>query len=106
MPWLEANGLLPGRGAPGGRPTGRGAGAFGRAEPGVSSASGASVSGAAAGAGASVVSAAAGASAPEATEAGVRSAFLCGGIISLLAVVGSFGVRRPAATEGAAGAEG
>ena len=31
MPWLEANGLLPGRGAPGGRPTGRGAGALGRA---------------------------------------------------------------------------
>ncbi|WP_336649643.1 MDR family MFS transporter [Kocuria rosea] len=52
--------------------------------------------------------AAAGASAPEATEAGVRSAFLCGGIISLLAVVGSFGVRRPAGTAGtesAAGAE-
>jgi MFS transporter, DHA2 family, lincomycin resistance protein len=38
----------------------------------------------------------------------VRSAFLCGGIISLLAVVGSFGVRRPAGTAGtesAAGAE-
>ena len=52
--------------------------------------------------------AASGASAPEATEAGVRSAFLCGGIISLLAVVGSFGVRRPAGTAGtesAAGAE-
>ena len=48
---------------------------------------------------------ASGASAPEATEAGVRSAFLCGGIISLLAVVGSFGVRRPAGTESAAGAE-
>ena len=31
MPWLDANGLLPGRGAPGGRPTGRGAGALGRA---------------------------------------------------------------------------
>ena len=28
MPWLDANGLLPGRGAPG-RPTGRGAGVFG-----------------------------------------------------------------------------
>ncbi|MCM3686473.1 DHA2 family efflux MFS transporter permease subunit [Kocuria rosea] len=40
---------------------------------------------------------ASGAPGVEATAAGVRAAFLCGAVVSLLAVVGSFWVRRPAA---------
>ncbi|WP_424346642.1 DHA2 family efflux MFS transporter permease subunit [Kocuria sp. CH-021] len=47
--------------------------------------------------------AASGAPGVEAAAAGVRAAFLCGAVISLLAVVGSFWVRRPAAPEPAAG---
>ena len=40
MPWLDANGLLPGLGVPPGRPTGRGAGAFGRGADEAAGASG------------------------------------------------------------------
>ncbi|GGG54145.1 MFS transporter [Kocuria dechangensis] len=36
----------------------------------------------------------------EAAAAGVRAAFLCGAVISLLAVAGSFWVRRPAGPDG------
>ena len=44
IPWLGANGLLPGRGAPG-RPTGRGAGAFGVAGSDADAAGGSSAGG-------------------------------------------------------------
>ena len=54
MPWLDANGLLPGRGAPG-RPTGRGAGAFGVASD-EAAAAGASGSAGGSGAGAGFAS--------------------------------------------------
>ena len=60
MPWLEANGLLPGRGAPLGLPTGRGDGAFGVAEAaGASGSAGGAVVSAVSAAGASGSAAAA-----------------------------------------------
>ena len=61
MPWLDANGLLPGRGAPG-RPTGLGAGVWGRSAVPVSPPSG----GAVGAAGSTVSAGAAGAGAAEA----------------------------------------
>ena len=60
MPWLAANGLLPGRGVPG-RPTGRGAGGLGVGEAdaaaaGASGSAGGSVDGSTDGWGSAVFS--------------------------------------------------
>ncbi len=82
MPWLGANGLLPGRGVPPGRPTGRGAGARGA---GLGAAGALAAGGVAAGA---AGAAGAGASAATAEAAGASGAGGSG-------VSGALGARGP-----------
>lgn len=116
MPWLDENGLLPGRGVPLGLPTGRGAGAFGAGAFGVAeaAAAGASAAGVSGAAGASEATGSAATGSAATGSAGTSAAGLGAGfgpgrgpgfVAGLLAAAGaSTGAGFSAA--GAAGASG
>ena len=105
MPWLDENGLLPGRGAPG-RPTGRGAGllAAGADELPASGASGSAGAALAAGLGPGFGPGRAGAAVAAAGAAGVSSAAGAAGVSTVGAWVGAPVSGASTVTSAAAGA--